>query len=48
MRPDGKTWNVPFKTYENVSQFWTFNPDEFLKQPVYSRSFQGLPEQLKK
>ena len=46
-RPDGKLWNVPTKTYENVSQFWTFDPEKFLKQPVYSRDFQGLPEQLK-
>lgn len=46
-RPDGKLWNVPTKTYENVSQFWTFDPATFLKQPVYSRDFQGLPEQLK-
>jgi branched-chain amino acid transport system substrate-binding protein len=47
-RPDGKLWNVPIKTYENVSQFWTFGAEEFLKQPVYSRSFQGLPEQIKR
>lgn len=46
-RPDGKLWNVPIQTYENVSQFWTFDPAQFLKQPVYSRDFQGLPEQLK-
>jgi branched-chain amino acid transport system substrate-binding protein len=45
-RPDGKTWNVPFKTYENVSQFWTFDPNEYLKLPVYSRSFQGTPDQI--
>jgi branched-chain amino acid transport system substrate-binding protein len=45
--PDGRLWNVPIKTYENVSQFWTFDPDKFLKQPVYSREFQGLPEQLR-
>jgi branched-chain amino acid transport system substrate-binding protein len=45
-RPDGKLWNVPIKTYENVSQFWTFNPEEFLKLPVYSRAFQGTPEQI--
>ena len=25
------------KTYPNVSQFWTYNKDEFLKSPVYSR-----------
>jgi branched-chain amino acid transport system substrate-binding protein len=45
-RPDGRLWNVPIHTYENVSQFWTFGPEQFLKQPVYSREFQGLPEQL--
>jgi branched-chain amino acid transport system substrate-binding protein len=22
-----------------VSQFWKYNPEEFLKQPVYSRDF---------
>jgi branched-chain amino acid transport system substrate-binding protein len=43
--PEGKLWNVPTKTYENVSQFWTFNPEEFLKKPVYSRTYQGLPGQ---
>jgi branched-chain amino acid transport system substrate-binding protein len=46
-RTDGRLWNVPIKTYDNVSQFWTFDPEKFLKQPVYSRDFQGLPEQLK-
>ena len=46
-RPDGKLWNVPIQTFEGVSQFWTFGPDKFLKQPVYSRDFQGLPDQLK-
>ena len=46
-RPDGKMWNVPIQTYENVSQFWTFDPEKFLKQPVYSRDFQGLPDQLR-
>ena len=25
------------KTYPDVSQFWTYNPDEFLKHPVYNR-----------
>ncbi|HLI26673.1 MAG TPA: ABC transporter substrate-binding protein [Chloroflexota bacterium] len=46
-RPDGRLWNVPIKTYENVSQFWTFGADKFLKQPLYSREFQGTPEQLR-
>lgn len=29
--------NVPVKTYENVSQFWTYNPEEFLKRGPYKR-----------
>jgi branched-chain amino acid transport system substrate-binding protein len=29
--------NVPIKTYENVSQFWTYDPKEFLKQGPYKR-----------
>ena len=44
-RPDGKLWNVPIKTYENVSQFWTYKPEDYLKQPVYSREFQGIKGQ---
>jgi branched-chain amino acid transport system substrate-binding protein len=44
-RQDGKLWNVPFKTYPEVSQFWTFDPAEYLKKPVYSRDYQGLPGQ---
>ncbi len=29
------------RTYENVSQFYKYNPAQFLKQPVYSRQYQG-------
>ncbi len=29
--------NVPVKTYENVSQFWTWDPQEFLKRGPYKR-----------
>jgi branched-chain amino acid transport system substrate-binding protein len=29
--------NAVIKTYPNVSQFWTYNPEEFLKNPVYNR-----------
>lgn len=32
-----KLVNTVIKTYPNVSQFWTYNADEFLKQPVYNR-----------
>ena len=35
----GKYINKTVKTYNNVSQFWTYKEDEFLKQPVYSRDF---------
>ena len=35
----GRLVNSVIKTYPNVSQFWTYNPEEFLKQPVYSRDF---------
>ena len=36
-----KTWNVVLKTYPHVSQFWTWKPADYLKQPVYSPSYQG-------
>jgi branched-chain amino acid transport system substrate-binding protein len=29
--------NVPFKTYEGVSQFWKWTPEEFLKNGPYKR-----------
>jgi branched-chain amino acid transport system substrate-binding protein len=29
--------NVPFKTYEGVSQFWKWDPEEFLKRGPYKR-----------
>ena len=32
-------WNTVIKTYEKVGQYWTYNKDEFLQQPVYSRTF---------
>jgi branched-chain amino acid transport system substrate-binding protein len=41
-RPDGKFWNVPVATYPNVSQFWKYDPEIYMKQPPYSRTFQGI------
>jgi branched-chain amino acid transport system substrate-binding protein len=38
---DGKLENQVVKTYPNVSQFYIYKPDAFLKQPVYSREYQG-------
>jgi branched-chain amino acid transport system substrate-binding protein len=41
-RPDGKFWNVPLETYPGVSQFWKYDPETYLKQSAYSRTFQGI------
>jgi len=38
-RVGGKLQNTVIYTYPAVSQFWKYNPKEFLKQPVYSRDF---------
>jgi branched-chain amino acid transport system substrate-binding protein len=38
-RVGGKLQNTVIYTYPDVSQFWKYNPEEFLKQPVYSRDF---------
>ena len=38
-KKDGKYLNTVVKTYPNVSQFWTYGKDEFLKNPVYSRDY---------
>jgi branched-chain amino acid transport system substrate-binding protein len=38
-RKGGKLVNAVVKTYPDVSQFWTYNEEEFLKSPVYSRDF---------
>ena len=38
-RKNGKLVNTVIKTYPNVSQFWTYPEDEFLKNPVYSRDW---------
>ena len=34
---NGQPQNTVIFTYPNVSQFWTMNPDEYLKKPVYTR-----------
>jgi branched-chain amino acid transport system substrate-binding protein len=41
-RDDGKLVNAVIDTYENVSQFGNLKPEEYLKQPPFSRSFQGV------
>jgi branched-chain amino acid transport system substrate-binding protein len=41
-KKDGKLVQHTIKTYENVSQFWTYPEKWFLEQPVYSRDYPPL------
>jgi branched-chain amino acid transport system substrate-binding protein len=36
---NGKMANKTVKTYNNVSQFWTMDPKQFLSHPVFSRDY---------
>ena len=38
-KQDGKIVNKTVKVYPKVSQFWTYDPKQFLQQPVYSRDY---------
>lgn len=38
-RVDGKLQNTVIHTFPKVSRFWTYRPDEYLKNPVYSRDW---------
>jgi branched-chain amino acid transport system substrate-binding protein len=38
-RKEGRLVNSVIHTYPNVSQFWTYNPDEYLKNPPYTRDY---------
>jgi branched-chain amino acid transport system substrate-binding protein len=38
-RKDGRLVNSVIKIYPDVSQFWTYDPKQFLGNPVYSRDF---------
>jgi branched-chain amino acid transport system substrate-binding protein len=38
-RKEGRLVNTVVHTYPNVSQFWKYKPEEFLKNPVYSRDW---------
>ena len=40
-RADGKLWNVPIFTYENVDQYFPFDRTTYLQQPSYTRDYQG-------
>ena len=41
-KKNGKLVNTTIKTYENVSQFWTYDEKKYLAQPVYSRDYPPL------
>jgi branched-chain amino acid transport system substrate-binding protein len=38
-RVGGRLQNTVIHTFEKVSQFWTYKPEEYLKNPVYDRNF---------
>jgi len=38
-RVGGKLQNTVIATIPAVSQFWKFNPDEYMKLPLYSRDY---------
>ena len=38
-RVGGKLQNTVIHTYPNVSQFWTYKQDEYLKLPAYDRNY---------
>lgn len=40
-RGDGALWNVVDEVIDDVSQFWTYDPEEYLEDPPYSRDFTG-------
>jgi branched-chain amino acid transport system substrate-binding protein len=41
-RVGGEYQNTVIQTIPNVSQFWKYNPEEYLKQPLYSRDYPPL------
>ncbi len=38
-RVNGSLQNTVIQTYPTVSQFWKYKPEEFLRQPIYSRDY---------
>lgn len=41
-RVDGQLQNTVVHTYPKVSQFWKYDPKEYLKQPLYTRNYPPL------
>jgi branched-chain amino acid transport system substrate-binding protein len=40
-RSDGKLWNTVVTEYDDVSQFWTYDPEKFLADPPFSTTRTG-------
>lgn len=40
-RDDGRLCNAVIDTIPNTSQFWTFDPEEYMSHPIYSQEYQG-------
>jgi branched-chain amino acid transport system substrate-binding protein len=38
-RVNGELQNTVIETFRNVSQFWKYDPAEYLRQPLYSRRY---------
>lgn len=38
-RVNGELQNTVIETFKDVSQFWKYNPADFLRQPLYSRRY---------
>lgn len=38
-RVGGRLQNTVVHTFPNVGQFWTYNPDEYMKLPLYTRDY---------
>jgi branched-chain amino acid transport system substrate-binding protein len=41
-RVGGELQNTVIYTYSNVSQFWKYKPEDYLKQPLYTRDYPPL------
>jgi branched-chain amino acid transport system substrate-binding protein len=40
-RVNGELQNTVIETFPTVSQFWKYDPADYLKQPLYSRRYVG-------
>jgi branched-chain amino acid transport system substrate-binding protein len=38
-RVGGELQNTVIHTYPRVSQFWTYNKEDYLRQPAYDRNY---------